>query len=180
VSSLACTRKPSPRETVFLFKGYEQWAEYIEDRPKTTGLTWEDAWMTEHKVVVHFRDGNILKGHTFDFMPTKDIFHVTKIEDHKKVIEVSASLLKAVFFVKNFKGDKNHPTHEIFSMEHFKFDDVSPKVRVDFLDGEVMYGMTNGYAADRKGFFVFPADKKTNNERVFVIKESTASVKTWR
>ena len=69
---------------------------------------------------------------------------------------------------------------EEFSMENFKFDDASLKVRVDFLDGEVMYGMTNGYSPNRKGFFVFPADKRTNNARVFVISDSTASVKTWK
>jgi len=57
---------------------------------------------------------------------------------------------------------------------------VSLKVRVDFLDGEVIYGMTHGYSPSRKGFFVFPADKDTNNERVFVIREATAAVKTWR
>ncbi len=136
--------------------------------------------MTQHKVVVHFRDGKILKGHTCDFMPTKDIFHVSKMEDHKEIIEVSTCLLKAVFFVKTFQGDKNHPTHEIFSMENFTFDDISPNVSVHFLDGEVMYGMTNGYDPDRKGFFLFPADKKTNNERVFVIKESTTAVTMWR
>ena len=136
--------------------------------------------MTEHKVVVHFRDGKILKGHTSDFMPTKNSFHVTTLADHKEVVEVSTALLKAVFFVKTFKGDKNHPTHEIFSMENFTFDDVSPKVSVQFLDGETMYGMTNGYEPDRTGFFLFPADKQTNNERVFVIKESTTSVTTWR
>lgn len=136
--------------------------------------------MTEHKVVVHFRDGQTVKGRTFDFTPTKDSFHVTTIQDHKQIIEVSTPLIKAVFFVRTFSGDKNHETHEEFSMGNFKFDDASLKVRVDFLDGEVMYGMTNGYSPNRKGFFVFPADKKTNNERVFVVKESTASVKTWK
>jgi len=54
------------------------------------------------------------------------------------------------------------------------------KVRVDFLDREAMYAMTKGCPPNRKGFFVFPADKRTNNARVFVINESTASVKTWR
>jgi hypothetical protein len=136
--------------------------------------------VTRHNVVVHFRDGKIVKGHTFDFMPTKDIFHVTKNQDEKETIEVSTFLLKAVFFVKTFNGVKNHPTHDFFSMDNFKFDDVSPKVRVDFLDGEVIYGMTNGYSPDMKGFFVFPADKKTNNERIFVIKESTGSVTMWK
>ena len=81
-------------------------------------------------------------------------------------------------FVKSFEGNKGHETHEEFSMQNFKFDDVSLKVRVDFLDGEVMYGMTHGYAPNRKGFFVFPADTHTNNQRVFVVREATASVKT--
>jgi hypothetical protein len=136
--------------------------------------------MTEHKVVVHFRDGEIVKGRTFDFTPTKDSFHVTTLHDHKQIVEVSTALIKAVFFVKTFSGNKNHENHEEFSMENFKFDDASLKVRVDFLDGEVIYGMTNGYSPNRKVFFLFPADKKTNNERIFVIKESTTSVKTWR
>jgi hypothetical protein len=136
--------------------------------------------MMEHKVVVHFRDGEIVKGRTFDFTPNKDVFHVTRIHDPKKIIQISTSIIKAVFFVKTFEGEKDHETHADFSMGNFKFDDASLKVRVDFLDGEVMYGMTNGYSPNRKGFFVFPADKKTNNERVFVIRESTASVKTWR
>jgi hypothetical protein len=136
--------------------------------------------MMEHRVVVHFRDGEIVKGRTFDFTSTKDCFHVTIVEDHKQIVTVFTSLIKAVFFVKTFSGSKNHETHEEFSMQNFKFDAASLKVRVDFLDGEVMYGMTNGYSPNRKGFFVFPADKKTNNERVFIIKDATGSVQTWR
>jgi hypothetical protein len=132
------------------------------------------------KVVVHFRDGKIVKGYSYDFTPNKDTFHVSLVKDETQTIEVSTSLVKAVFFVKSFKGNKGHETHAEFSMQNFKFDDVSLKIRVDFLDGEVMYGMTHGYAPNRKGFFVFPADKDTNNERVFVMREATASVKTWR
>ena len=136
--------------------------------------------MTEHRVVVHFRDGEIVKGRTFDFTPTKDSFHVTTLKDQKQIVTVLTSLIKAVFFVKTFKGNKNHVNHAELSMDNFKFDDASLKVRVDFLDGEVVYGMTNGYSPNRKGFFFFPADKKTKNERVFVIKDATVSVQTWR
>lgn len=136
--------------------------------------------MMEHRIVVHFRDGKVLKGHTFDFIPTKDTFHVATLQDRKKIVTVSTSEIKAVFFVKSFTGNKHRKNHEDFSMEDFRFDDASLKVRVDFVDGEVMYGMTNGYSSNRRGFFVFPADKKTNNERVFVIRESTVSVRTWK
>ena len=132
------------------------------------------------KVVVHFRDGKIVKGYSYDFTPNRDTFHVSPVRDETQIIEVSTSFIKAVFFVESFKGNKEHETHAEFSMQSFKFDDVSLKIRVDFLDGEVMYGMSHGYAPNRKGFFVFPADKDTNNERVFVIREATASVKTWR
>jgi len=134
----------------------------------------------ETKVVVHFRDGKIVKGYSYDFTPNKDTFHVSQARDETKIMEVSMSLVKAVFFVKSFEGNKGHENHEEFSMQNFKFDEVSLKVRVDFLDGEVMYGMTHGYTANRKGFFVFPADKGTNNQRVFVIREATAAVKTWK
>jgi hypothetical protein len=134
----------------------------------------------ETNVVVHFRDGKIVKGYCYDFTPNKDIFHVSPVKDETQTVEVSTSVVKAVFFVKTFEGNKGHENHEEFSMQNFKFDEVSLKVRVDFLDGEVMYGMTHGYAPNRKGFFVFPADKETNNQRVFVVREATASVKTWR
>jgi hypothetical protein len=134
----------------------------------------------ETKVVVHFRDGKIVKGYCYDFTPNKDIFHVSPVKDDTQTVEVSTSVVKAVFFVNTFEGNKGHENHEEFSMQNFKFDEVSLKVRVDFLDGEVMYGMTHGYAPNRKGFFVFPADKETNNQRVFVVREATASVKTWR
>ena len=133
----------------------------------------------ENKVVVRFRDGKMFKGYTYDFFPHKNVFHVTESRYAKEVIEVSNSLLKAVFFVKTFEGNKDHCGPENFSLESLK-NSHGLKVKVTYFDGEVMYGTTNGYAPERKGFFVFPADKKSNNERVYVIKESTVAVKTWR
>jgi hypothetical protein len=133
----------------------------------------------ENKVVVRFRDGNMLKGYTYDFFPHKNVFHLTETRYSKDVTEVSKSLLKAVFFVKTFEGNKNHRGPEDFSLESLK-NIHGLKIKVTFFDGEIMYGTTNGYAPNRKGFFVFPADKETNNERVFVIMESTSAVETWR
>lgn len=133
----------------------------------------------ENKVVVHFRDGKIVKGYTYDFNPNKEIFHVTEAQDPNRVFEVSTSFLKAVFFVKTFEGNKGHPGPADFSMESFK---SSPglKVKVTFFDHEVMYGSTHGYSPQRKGFFISPANKEINNDRVFVIKESTVEVETWK
>ncbi len=133
----------------------------------------------ENKVVVRFRDGRMVKGYTYDFNPHRECFHVTETQYAKEVIEVSNSLMKAVFFVKSFEGNKDHNGPDDFSLESLK-DVHGLKIKVTFSDGEVMYGATNGYAPHRKGFFVLPADKRSNNDRVFIIKESTVAVETWK
>jgi len=133
----------------------------------------------ENKVVVRFRDGKMLKGYTYDFFPHRNVFHITETQYAKEVIEVSNSSLKAVFFVKTFEGNKDYRGPEDFSWDSLK-NIHGLKIKVTFFDGEVMYGTTNGYTPERKSFFIFPADKKSNNERVFVIKESTVAVETWR
>ncbi len=133
----------------------------------------------ENKVVVHFRDGRIIKGFTHDFNPNKETFHLTDVHNENGVKEVSTALMKAVFFVKTFEGDRDHPNPEDFSLESLK-NVPGLKMKVTFFDGEVMYGTTHGYSPQRKGFFIFPADKTINNDRVFVIGESTAEVETFR
>jgi hypothetical protein len=133
----------------------------------------------ENKVVVRFRDGNMVKGYTYDFFPHKTVFHVTESRYAKEVVEVSNSLLKAIFFVKTFEGNKDHRGPKDFSLESLE-NSHGLKIKVVFFDGEVMYGTTNGYAPERKGFFILPADNQSNNERVFDIKESTVTVETWR
>jgi len=132
-----------------------------------------------NKVVVHFRDGKIVKGYTYDFNPNKDIFHVVDAEDKHRVTEISTAQLKALFFVKTFEGNKNHPDPGDFSMDEFK-NSPGLKVKVTFFDHEVMYGSTHGYAPNRKGFFISPANKQINNDRVFVVKDSTVVVETWQ
>ena len=63
--------------------------------------------MLKNRVVVRYRDGRRMKGFTWDFLPTKEVFHVADEKDEKKISEVSTRDLKAVFFVKTFDGDKN-------------------------------------------------------------------------
>jgi hypothetical protein len=132
----------------------------------------------ENKVVVRFRDGKIIKGYTYDFNAQKEIFHVTTNQYANEVIEVPTRQLKAVFFVKTFEGNKDHRNLDDFSPENFT-NTPGLKVKVTFFDGEVMFGSTNGYAPERRGFFIFPADEGSNNERVFIIRESTVAVEKF-
>jgi hypothetical protein len=131
--------------------------------------------MPQNKIVVHYEDGRILKGFTSDFLPTKDQFHLTTIDaaPGSKPVDVGIHDLKAIFFVKDFVGSPSHPDLN-------QFDPSKPvigrKIRVLFKDGETLIGTTQGYQKDRPGFFVVPADPRSNNERCFVITAATAEV----
>jgi hypothetical protein len=125
--------------------------------------------MGKNKVVVRFKDGSILKGNTSDFLPNKSQFHLES--ENGEVTEVNVEILKAVFFVKDFAGDKDHV--EVYE------DDMTGygrKIEVNFSDGEVIIGYTMGYSPDRQGFYLTPAETKSNNERVFVVKSACEKI----
>lgn len=128
-----------------------------------------------NRIVARYNDGRLLKGVTNDFLPAKSSFHVVPADSAPgaKPLEVLVADLKAVFFVRDFAG---HPEHK----EADQFDPAKPppgrKIRIVFKDGEVLLGTTQGYDRSRPGFFVIPADAKSNNERCFVVASATQDV----
>jgi hypothetical protein len=127
----------------------------------------------KNRVVIRFRDGKLVKGYTWDFLPQKDVFHVADPADEKKILQVACRDLKAVFFVRTFEGNRLHKPD--YTLEAFARV-PGLKLRVVFADGEVLYGTTNAYTAGRKSFFLMPADRKGNNERVFIFADATQSI----
>jgi len=124
----------------------------------------------QFQVVVHFADGRLVKGQATDFFPNKETFHMTE-RDSKETHEIKVAELKGVFFVKTFEG--NRTRHERKDMER---PGMGKRIQVKFKDGEMLIGYTSGYSPDRAGFFVFPADPESNNEKVFVVMAATESV----
>jgi hypothetical protein len=120
-------------------------------------------------VVVKFKDNTIAKGQTANFFPNKTSFHLKCLDGETAVILVDE--LKAVFFVKDYAGKKEHRK---------AYTDTVPgggrKIRVKFKDGETIVGFTTGYAPDRPGFYMVPADLKGNNERIFVVNSAAEKV----
>lgn len=125
----------------------------------------------QNTVVVHFPGGALLKGATNNFFPNKDLFHLTD-KDTGEVREVPLSGLKAVFFVKDFEGDSSYT-----EKNDVERTGLGKKIQVEFADGETLVGYSQGYAANRPGFFLFPADPKSNNDRVFVLTAATRAVR---
>jgi hypothetical protein len=128
------------------------------------------------KIVVRFMDGRIKKGYTQDFFPNKAAFHLSRNEAGRaeESEEIRVNELKAVFFVHTFAGNPDYK-------ERKRFDEGDNpggrKVEVTFSDGELLQGSILGYNPKEAGFFLFPADPKSNNMRAFVV---NASVKAFR
>jgi len=131
--------------------------------------------MIQNKVVVRFQNGTVMKGVTADFMPNKDVFHLTPgdAQPGSPPLRVSIKDCKALFFVKDFEGDPKYD-------EKKEFDPArnlgGRKIKVVFKDNEILIGTTQGYQPDRPGFFLFPADPQSNNERSFVVSAATKEV----
>jgi hypothetical protein len=126
------------------------------------------------KVIMRYADGRLIKGYTNDFFPNKPLFHVLPAESKPtdKGVEVYLKDLKAVFFVKDFTGKQTYNEKKDFAEGP---QSSGRKVEVTFKDGEVLVGSTLGYYPNRLGFFVIPADTRSNNLRVFIV--STAMSK---
>jgi hypothetical protein len=125
--------------------------------------------MEPNKIVVKFKDNTVAKGKTNDFFPNKTQFHLEEMNG--EIVEISIEDLKAVFFVKDFKGNKNHD-------DNYN-DEIAAggrKIKVRFFDGETVVGYTLGYSPDRQGFYLSPADLQGNNERIFVVKSATEKI----
>lgn len=121
-------------------------------------------------IVARFQDGKVLKGTSADFFPNRDQFHL-RPTDGGDVETVDIKDLKGVFFVNSFDGDaENRGRSDVDRVG------LGRKIQVDFKDGETLIGYTSGYSPGRKAFFVFPADPDSNNERAFIVTESTLKV----
>lgn len=123
-----------------------------------------------HKVVAHLHGGILVKGTIGTFRADAPTVRV-RVRDTEDVEELEIARMKALFFVRDHDGDPEHRARG--DAERVG---LGRKVRVQFLDGEVMHGYTAGFAPGRPAFWVTPADPASNNERVFVVTASTESV----
>jgi hypothetical protein len=129
-----------------------------------------------NKIVVHARDGKLLKGTTRDFFPNRPHFHVQPA-DGSEPVEVRCKTLKAAFFVRDFEGDAKRQDAVGFLTSPAETKQ-GMKIAVRFKDGELLCGYSLTYSADREGFFMFPSDSRSNNIRIYVLVAATAEVKT--
>jgi len=132
--------------------------------------------MEPSKIVIRYANGKVLKGYTQNFFPNKPAFHVLPLEKERsnELVEINLKDLKAVFFVRDFVGNKTYIEKKSYPAG------VKPQgrsIEVSFKDGEVLVGSTTGYDPNRSGYFLFPADPKTNNMKIFVVSGAVVKVR---
>jgi len=127
-----------------------------------------------NKVVVHYKNGGVIKGMTLDFVAEKPKFHLTHMD--QKIEEIDTESTKAIFFVKSFEGNKDYKEPRDFTGVNPK-DIRGLKVKVIFQDNETVLGSTMGYNKQRKGFFILPVDPQSNNTRIYVVASAIKEIK---
>jgi hypothetical protein len=80
--------------------------------------------------------------------------------------------LKAVFFVWEFTGNPEYPDSLLADAPM-----QGRGIEVTFTDGEKIVGKPEGYNSQRIGFFMYPANPKGNNIRIFVVTRNTRQVR---
>jgi hypothetical protein len=115
------------------------------------------------KVVARFTDGRVVYGYTNDFHPSKAHLHLSPNPRRAASTFIPLSQLKALFFVRDFVGDPTFVDAQVFRQPSH-----GRQLEVTFYDGEVMVGSTLSFRSEGQGFFLRPADPRSNNLRVFV------------
>lgn len=133
--------------------------------------------MSQLKIVVHYRDGRIIKGTTNNFWPESKTFHLAPLDAAigDPPFSVSVDELKGLFIVRDFEGDPSR-----VDMSRFQPGAPVPygqKLEVIFEDGEVLEGVSLNYDENAAGFFLLSPDSDGNNERMFVVRSATTSVR---
>ena len=124
------------------------------------------------KLVAACLDGRRLKGYVFNFSPLRETFRLFPEANSPPEAgrEVELAELKALFFVKDFAGDAQYKE---------RYDTAGGrgrKLEITFKDGEKIIGTTEAWSPQKAGFFLFPADRGTNNLRIFVVNRNVTRV----
>ena len=137
--------------------------------------------MLKKKAVVKYQNGEIIKGWIEDFQPDQESFVLFLLIEYNEEerMEINFESLKAVFFVKNFIGDKYYKKVRTFNVD-LKIIPSQRKLIVNFLDGEHLYGTSHSYGRYKVGFFVYPIDSKDNSERIFVVHKAIESIRLMK
>ena len=126
------------------------------------------------KVVVAHLDGQRLKGYVFNFSALRDSFRLFPEANSPQAAGTDLEIrnVKAIFFVKDFDGNRERKdSYDSMEGAHGR------KLELTCPDGEKILGTSEAYNPKKLGFFMFPADRESNNSRIFIVNANVSTVK---
>ena len=127
----------------------------------------------EDKVVAHFKDGRTQRGYTQDFRPDAETFHLLPSEGGGIPTTIRLEDLKALFYVRDYGAMRR----QVDRAKRFGPPERGQKTIVEFRDGETIWGYTEEYTPNGRGFFFIPADPQENNTRIFIVNSSVKQIR---
>ncbi len=115
----------------------------------------------EHRVVIHTVEGQVMRGKMRDIDLMSDSLPL-ELQSGGSTQSIPVKRIKAIFFLISPEM-KRPPSH-------------GEKVRVSFPDGREVVGFSNDHKSSDPGFFVTPADARTNTARIYVFRWSVVAV----
>lgn len=115
----------------------------------------------EHRVILHTLEGQVKRGSIKDANLAGE--HVNLDGGSGAVAErIPRARVKAIFFMLPAGTKAPNPDGQ--------------KVRVTFKDGRQVAGYSKDHKAGGPGFFVVPADNRTNTSRIFIFRHSVQAI----
>jgi hypothetical protein len=145
----------------------------VQLRKKRDRMTTPNTPDNRRKAVVAFLDGRRLKGYIYNFSAQKERFRFFFEQDtaQREATDVQMKDLKAIFFARDVVGNSEYTEFQTLSSQS-----NGRKAEITFPDGEKMVGTTDAYN-QKVGFFLVPADPRSNNLRVFVITKNATQIR---
>jgi hypothetical protein len=109
----------------------------------------------EHRVIIHTHEGQVKRG----VIRNADVLAQTiAIEQSGQSEQVPTERIKAIFFMKP-PGAGDPPA-------------TGQKIRVTLADGRQVLGFSTDFQSDGPGFFLVPADVRTNTSRIYLFRSA--------
>jgi len=127
-----------------------------------------------HKLVIQTKAGSVVRGYLKSQSLARGKLYVTTLESQDIAVDVEK--LKAIFFVRDFDGDKKYFEQKLLEEEPER---KGLRVRIRFEDNETMEGVTDNSLEliQSPGFFFWPADAGANNALIYIVKSALVGFK---
>jgi hypothetical protein len=150
----AATQAPAPNRVVTREPFFAQ-AAVVDSAPITSFVE------GEHRVIIHTVEGQVKRGTIRDADLLDEVINLEQQSGFAPE-QIPGKRVKAIFFM--LTAGARQPQAE------------GQKIRVTFNDGRQVAGFSQDFKGATPGFFVIPADQRTNTARIFIYRSSVQAV----